>query len=285
MCLGGEDNSYCKIKNEWQREREIILNKKIVKKSLLVFLVTVGLFSGFLFLRGWRVYFQNGIFYYSREPMHNPSLPVVNPISARMRDFHIRNGVLFSYTGSSEHVIIPDGVTYIGQSAFIGNQYVRTVYIPQGVNTIDRYAFAHASFLEAINIPDSVTFIGDDSFYNCKSLKAIYIPDSVATIGIGAFSGCRALASVRLSENLTFISPGVFVGTALEHIKIPKGITEIQFDAFARIDSLISIQIPESVIDIHEIAFLHTNNVTIYGKSGSYAEEFANLMNIPFVEK
>jgi len=267
------------------KERLTLLNKKVTTVTFLIFIVIVGMLFAFLFLRGWRVFVEHGVLYYMRLPDCNPSFPIVNPISARRRDFHVRNGVVFSYTGSNEHVIIPDGVTYIGQSAFIGNQYVRTVYIPQGVSTIGRFAFAHASFLEAINIPDSVTYIGESAFDWCESLETIYIPDSVVTIGESAFFSCESLTSIRLSESLTSIAPGVFVGTALEHIKIPEGVTEIQLDAFARIDSFISIQIPESVVYIHENAFLHTNNVTIYGKSGSYAEEFANLMNIPFVEK
>lgn len=260
------------------------MNKKVVRIVLPISLLAIGLLLAFLFLCIWRVYFENGILYYSWRPEYNPSRPVVNPIAASRRDFHIKNGILYAYTGSDENVIIPDDVTHIGQSAFIMNLTARTVYIPYGVNTIGRYAFAHVSYLESINIPNSVTIIREGAFDSCKSLEAIYIPDSVVSIGYGAFFGCESLISVRLSENLTYIDAGTFVGcSALEHIEIPGRVTAIYLGAFAMNPSLVSIRIPESVTRIDSNVFFHTENVTISGERGSYAEEFANQMNIPFV--
>ena len=62
------------------------------------------------------------------------------------------------------NLIIPDGVTSIGDGAFVG-----------------------CTSLSSVVIPDSVTSIGDKAFHTCSSLTNIDIPDSVTSIGDGAF--------------------------------------------------------------------------------------------------
>ncbi len=74
----------------------------------------------------------------------------------------IANGVLEKYTGKDEEVVIPDGVTAIGD-----------------------WAFAWASVKKVI-IPDSVTRIGNGAFYKCSA--KVTVPASVTSIGAGAFS-------------------------------------------------------------------------------------------------
>lgn len=80
--------------------------------------------------------------------------------------FKIKNGVLEKYRkekGVTE-VVIPEGVTRIGDKAFFGCER-----------------------LASITIPDGVTGIGKNAFYGCKSLTSITIPESVTSIGGGAF--------------------------------------------------------------------------------------------------
>jgi len=80
-------------------------------------------------------------------------------------DFVINGGVLQKYRGKSETVVIPDGVTSIGNDAFYG-----------------------CSSLTSITLPDSVTSIRNSAFSGCNSLKNITIPGSVTYIGWNAFS-------------------------------------------------------------------------------------------------
>ena len=57
-------------------------------------------------------------------------------------EMQIENGVLVRCSGTSgnDHVVIPDTVTIIGESAFQG-EYLSSVVIPDTVTTIGDYAF------------------------------------------------------------------------------------------------------------------------------------------------
>ena len=57
------------------------------------------------------------------------------------QDFVIENGVLTKYTGSGGDVIIPEGVTKIGNSAFYGCANLTSVTIPGSVKEIDKRVF------------------------------------------------------------------------------------------------------------------------------------------------
>ena len=54
------------------------------------------------------------------------------------KDFIIENGTLVDYTGQGETVIIPDGVTEIGQGAFRNCRNLTNITIPDSVRKIER---------------------------------------------------------------------------------------------------------------------------------------------------
>ncbi len=71
-------------------------------------------------------------------------------------------------------LVIPEGVTSIGQSAFSGCSGLTSITIPASVTSIDEYAFVNCSGLTSITIPEGVTSIGRDAFYYCEALKDVY---------------------------------------------------------------------------------------------------------------
>jgi hypothetical protein len=58
-------------------------------------------------------------------------------------DFITAGAKLVKYTGASETVALPDGVTGIAAYAFYGNTAVKRVEIPAAVATVEDYAFAN----------------------------------------------------------------------------------------------------------------------------------------------
>ena len=75
-------------------------------------------------------------------------------------DFDIKYGVLAKYNGKGGKVVIPDGVTSIGERAFTWCESLESISIPDSVTNIESFAFSDCSSLKSITIPDSVTSIG-----------------------------------------------------------------------------------------------------------------------------
>ncbi|MBQ8897045.1 MAG: leucine-rich repeat domain-containing protein, partial [Clostridia bacterium] len=82
---------------------------------------------------------------------------------------------------------------------------IKSVVIEDGVTNIGFSAFEVCSSLTSITIPDSVTSIGGEAFYDCSSLTSITIPDSVTSIGEGAFVYCSSLTSITIPDSVTSI--------------------------------------------------------------------------------
>ena len=146
-------------------------------------------------------------------------------------------------------VVIEDGVTSIGNAAFI--------------------SYDHQ--LQNVTIPDSVTRIGANAFSGCAELKDITIPNSVTSIGLGAFSDCTGLTEVTIPDSVTAIGSCAFDDcTNLETIVIPESVTDIGFT--------------ESEGQTGTPVFSGCEKLTIKGVKGSAAEEYANAFSIPFEE-
>ena len=62
-----------------------------------------------------------------------------------MKDFEIESGVLKKYTGKGGDVVIPDGVSSIGNQAFFGCESLMSVTIPDGVTSIGAWALCDLS--------------------------------------------------------------------------------------------------------------------------------------------
>ena len=81
---------------------------------------------------------------------------------------------------------IPNSVTSIGHSAFIGCNGLTSVLIPNSVKSIGDWAF-YGCGLTSVTIPNSVTSIGASAFATCEGLTSVTIPNSVTSIGASAF--------------------------------------------------------------------------------------------------
>ena len=99
-------------------------------------------------------------------------LPV--PALAASGDFTIEHGVLTQYNGAGGDVVIPDGVTSIGDSAFRGCTRMERVSMGSGVTSIGLCAFVSCYRLQSITIPSSVTDMDVQVFNDCADNFTIY---------------------------------------------------------------------------------------------------------------
>ena len=157
---------------------------------------------------------------------------------------------------SIKKVVITEGVTTIGNSAFDGCGAITDVSVADGVTSIGTYAFRGCISLENINIPSSVVSIGYRSFQVCWALTNIIIPDSVKSIGLGAFENCKSLQSISIPDSVSNIDTAAFgYCVSLRSARLPNGITAIPESAFIDCESLTEITIPDSVTTIRSEAF------------------------------
>ncbi|MBQ7566109.1 MAG: leucine-rich repeat domain-containing protein [Oscillospiraceae bacterium] len=99
-----------------------------------------------------------------------------------------------------------DGITANPMAAalefYLDGELLTDVVIPAGVTYIGDCAFAVGSGIKSVAFPDSVTKIGRQAFCGCTGLTSITIPNSVNDIAPDAFASCDKLSSVTCSERL-----------------------------------------------------------------------------------
>lgn len=223
-------------------------------------------------------------------------LSLAAPAFAADSGFVIENGVLTEYNGPGGDVVIPDGVTSIGDEAFLCCQSLTSVTIPDSVTSIGDDAFYYCYNLTSVSIPNGVTSIGGFAFVFCTGLKSVTIPDSVTSIGNGAFASCDNLTAIQVDANnqrycsvdgvvfskdmktlaaypagrqgaysipdgVTSIGDGAFDGGGVTGVTIPDSITSIGDGAFKECDNLASVTIPNSVTNIGRVAFYNCESL------------------------
>lgn len=119
---------------------------------------------------------------------------------------------------SIEKVIIEDGVTHIGESAFYLCENLVSAELPESVKSIGSYAFSVCLSLKKITIPQGVTRIEKCTFAACDSLKSVTVPEKLSYIGDSAFEGCKALKSIHIPASVEKIKANAFERTGLQNI-------------------------------------------------------------------
>ena len=71
----------------------------------------------------------------------------------------IRKGFFDSYSTQVKEVIIPEGITTIGENAFEGCISLESVTLPSSIKHIHRNAFADCKNLKEVILPDSISDI------------------------------------------------------------------------------------------------------------------------------
>lgn len=144
-------------------------------------------------------------------------------------------------------ITIPDSVTTIGESAFVGVE-LETLTIGKGLQIVEEqglpytgkvfisdlaawcgiefqghssnpirgaYLYLNDTLVTDLIIPEGVTKINNSAFSQCKGLRSVKIPDSVAIIGDSAFSACKYLTTVEFGAGVQQIGSNAFASCTL----------------------------------------------------------------------
>ena len=160
-------------------------------------------------------------------------------------------------------VELPEGVQWIGQGAFMGNNKLETVVLPSSLTAIYQQAFQNCSKITRIVLPDGMTAVSSSCFAGCTSLARVHLPKGATTIGDNAFSGCAALDSIVLPKELTMIGGSAFSGIKLQDsLVIPDKVISIGTNAFENWSGLKELSIGKNVVLIGDNAFKGDSAVT-----------------------
>lgn len=205
----------------------------------------------------------------------NPSLELRLPArfdSIVPQKFLIEAEVLKDYLGwgNETEIVIPDGISKIGENAFKNYRSIETVKLPNTLKIIGKAAFRGCYQLVRILLPNGLVDIGPEAFSFCVSLQQIKIPDSVTSIGDQAFSFCEKLMQIKLSESVTHIGEEAFLHcNSLSEVIIPPSLRDAEFiiengKLMRNLNWGIEkkIEIPKGVRIIGPRAFNHCENLT-----------------------
>ena len=201
------------------------------------------------------------------------------------------NGAMKNYSGSwatpwqgrnIKNIIIENGVTSIGDSAFYGCTGLTNIGFPDSVTSIGDFAFRNCTSLTSVEVPDSVTSIGDFAFSDCAGLTSIIGGNSITSVGNYSFSGCPASIGItggckwnRDGNGALTISGNGFMenystatngkkapwGTYIKSVVIENGVKNIGECAFLDCAFLTNVTIGNGVTSISKNAFLRCNGL------------------------
>ncbi|MBR5528019.1 MAG: leucine-rich repeat protein [Clostridia bacterium] len=155
-----------------------------------------------------------------------------------------------------KNIVVSDGVTSIGDNAFLECGSVLSVTLGNDIRSIGVTAFQDCVNLSDISLPEGLTTIKTGAFAECKKLQNIILPESITVIGGSAFSNCVKLNSLTIPQGVTSIDNSTFFYCkGLTNIVVPEGITSIGNKAFYYCENLTSITIPKSVTSIGKEVF------------------------------
>ena len=171
-------------------------------------------------------------------------------IPAHIRSFD------FNCSPTVTEVVLPEGITAIGDHAFQMCDKLRSVTFPESLKSVGDGAFAFCESLRGADLPERVRSIGRDAFYQCSSLRSVTIPQGVKTIEDFTFTYCASLPGVSLPGSLTAIGAYAFSGcSALTGVTIPEGVTSVGEFAFCDCAALAAVTLPESLRTLGGEAF------------------------------
>lgn len=149
-------------------------------------------------------------------------------------------------------------------------------------NVIRGSQYAYGDFTE-FTIPDNITSIESDAFEYCENLETIFIPANVQYIAPDAFEYCFGLKTVTIDGCREIRGEAFEYCESLHTVYINEGTESIGGDAFGYCRKLRDVYLPASITFMDKEAFSYTApELTLHVPEGSYAEDYAISLNIPF---
>lgn len=173
-----------------------------------------------------------------------------------MDDYTSQEGMPWVVLKDTIHdVILPQGITTIGNYAFATCGSLERINIPEGITTIGAWAFREDRCLLNVVLPSTLTRIGDSAFSYCTSITEMHIPDNTE-LSDYALCGCESLTDLVLPASMTYIPRSLLDSCySLTALNIPSGVTGTDWHVFAYLTKMTSISFSANMTSIGADAF------------------------------
>ena len=208
-----------------------------------------------------------------------------------------------------------EGLTSVGESAFVGTLLSGVLDLPEGIETINGFG---GTRITSIIFPSSLVKIGAGCFENCKQLGGpLNFPENLSEIGTAAFKSCDMLdaeivfpnslvdlghsvfeysnkirGDIILPKSLKKVPYGLFNGTSITSVLLHEGIIEIEGMAFCWCEKLKGeIHLPSTLLRIGDDAFAYSQisgslilpDDLVYLGAGAFAQcpRLSGIVTIP----
>ena len=167
-------------------------------------------------------------------------------------DFTIEDGRLVEYKGEADKIVVPEGVTTLGEGCLSGKKMTEVV-LPDSLEVIEDWVFSWSENLRTVTIPKNVKEIGIYVFDGDSSLTAISVAagnpsfksvDGVLFDKAGElvlkFPEGKATAGYQLPETVKIIGAGAFFATDLTSFTAGDNVEEIRCWSFSECEEMTS---------------------------------------------
>ena len=162
----------------------------------------------------------------------------------------------YGYRGEITRVVLPEGLTSIGDLAFYQCDRLTRVTLPGGVKRVGDYSFAGCTSLAVAVLPEGLESIGRSAFECCEGLVSLRLPSTLKTMKFQAFYRCAGLTSVVIPASVTDLGMTVFgYCTSLVRAELLAPITMVPEWLFYGCVNLTTVVLPETVTGVDTYAF------------------------------
>lgn len=180
---------------------------------------------------------------------------------------------------------IGNNVTLIQNEMFANGEFA-TVTLPEGLTYIGSSAFANCKNLTGIFLPENITVIGSSAFAGCSALSHTNWPSQTTIINRAVFKDC-ALTQFDIPETVWCIDENAFNGNKLTSLIIPASINGIYGGAFTNNPiTELRVEDAEEYIGGSDNPFVDGNNITTLYMGRSWSSlTFPNAATVEFGNK
>lgn len=158
-----------------------------------------------------------------------------------------------------EHVVIPEGITTVSESLFMGCTSLKTVVVPGYVKRIEQSAFRECPNLISVELQEGVEELKNAVFYASSNINNLNLPTTIKFVGEFCYDKCN----FKDSSNFASVINGVVyidhwvvdVVQFSTNLQIEYGTVGIASFAFKEIYNFDTITIPTTVEYINFHAF------------------------------